>query len=65
MDVETILLVDDEDLVLSSYGRVLRKQFNLEVAHGGLEALEKIKASSFPVVVSDMRMPGMNGIELL
>src|SRR5439155_18180426 len=65
MDVETILLVDDEDLVLSSYGRVLRKQFNLEVAHGGLEALEKIKASSFPVVVSDMRMPGTNGIELL
>src|SRR5438477_269952 len=63
---ESILFVDDEEMVLSSYQRVLRKQFRFDVASSGQQALEKILSNGpYAVLVSDMRMPGMNGIELL
>lgn len=63
---EKILLVDDDNSVLDGYRRSLSREFALETAAGGQQALQ-LAADSGPyaVVVSDMRMPGMNGIELL
>jgi response regulator RpfG family c-di-GMP phosphodiesterase len=61
-----ILFVDDEENVLSAYTRVLRKRFQLTTASGGLEALDRIQNEGpFAVVISDMRMPGMDGVQLL
>jgi len=61
-----VLLVDDEANVLQGYARVLRKQFEIDVALGGEEALGIMAAKGpFAVIVSDMRMPGMDGVELL
>jgi len=61
-----VLLVDDETNVLQAYTRVLRRRFDLEVALGGAEALASLARSGpFAVIVSDMRMPGMDGVELL
>ncbi len=61
-----ILLVDDDPNVLAGYRRQLRKSFQLETAGSGQEALEVLARNGpFAVVISDMRMPGMNGIELL
>ncbi|MDH3748454.1 MAG: response regulator [Gammaproteobacteria bacterium] len=61
-----ILFVDDEPNVLQSIRRSLRKQFDLDTAEGGEEALRMLKANgTYAVIVSDMRMPGMNGVELL
>ena len=61
-----ILLVDDEVNVLQGYQRALRKRFELDVANSGAEALEKIASGGpYAVIVSDMRMPEMNGVELL
>ncbi len=63
---EKILFVDDEPNVLQSIQRQLRKRFDLEIAEGGIEALRVLKEEGpFAVIVSDMRMPGMNGVELL
>jgi len=63
---EKILFVDDEPNVLHSIQRQLRKRFDLVTAEGGEEALRILKEQGpFAVIVSDMRMPGMTGVELL
>ncbi|BCO08225.1 response regulator receiver modulated metal-dependent phosphohydrolase [Desulfolithobacter dissulfuricans] len=63
---EKILLVDDEVNVLQSLTRQLRKRFATHTATSGDEALQILKKEGpFAVIVSDMRMPGMDGIQLL
>jgi response regulator RpfG family c-di-GMP phosphodiesterase len=63
---ERILCVDDEPRVLSALQRQLHEQFDITTAAGGAVALQTIASSGpFAVVVSDMRMPGMDGIHLL
>lgn len=63
---EKILLVDDDCNILDGYRRSLSREFLIETAMGGEQAL-KFAAENGPyaVVVSDMRMPGMDGIQLL
>ena len=66
MDSANILLVDDEVSVLDGYRRGLRRQFKLDTASSGQEAIELLtQNASYAVVISDMRMPGMSGLELL
>lgn len=61
-----ILFVDDDPNVLRGFERHLRRKFNVEFATGGAAAIEMLDADdSFAVVVSDMQMPGMSGVELL
>jgi response regulator RpfG family c-di-GMP phosphodiesterase len=61
-----ILCVDDEPNILSGYQRSLRKQFEIETALSGPEALTKMEENGpYAVLVTDMRMPGMDGIAFL
>jgi HD-like signal output (HDOD) protein/CheY-like chemotaxis protein len=64
-----ILLVDDESRVLAALERVLftdgPPEWSIETASSGEDALRRLEAEAFDVVVSDMRMPGMNGVDLL
>lgn len=61
-----ILCVDDEPNILDSFRRQLRGKFALEVASSPIKALELIRSGQrFSVVVSDMRMPVMDGVEFL
>ena len=61
-----ILLVDDETNVLQGYKRNLRSKFDVYAAESGAEGLIALKQHGpFAVVVSDFKMPGMNGIEFL
>jgi response regulator RpfG family c-di-GMP phosphodiesterase len=63
---DRILCVDDDRNILQAYQRALRKRFHIATALGGDEALEKIRSEGpFAVVISDMQMPGMNGVEFL
>jgi sigma-B regulation protein RsbU (phosphoserine phosphatase) len=61
-----ILLVDDDPMLLAGLKRQLRREFQVVTASGAQEALAAMSDQGpFSVVVSDFRMPGMNGIELL
>ena len=63
-----VLFVDDEDNVLQGLRRMLRdmrRDWVMEFAASGEEGLRALEASHFDVVVSDMRMPGMDGAALL
>jgi response regulator RpfG family c-di-GMP phosphodiesterase len=61
-----ILCVDDEPRVLEGLQRTLYKQYAVSVSVGGEAALARLDAGEqFEVVISDMRMPGMNGAVLL
>lgn len=62
---EKILFVDDDVNLLEGIKRQYRKQFNLAIASSGAEGLELLKREHFAVVVSDLQMPEMNGIEFL
>lgn len=65
MDLK-ILLVDDEPKVLSGLCRTLGNRFTLACANSGAEALAIVQSEGpFAAIVSDMRMPGMSGLDLL
>ncbi len=61
-----ILIVDDEVNLLQSLGDVLRsKGFMVGTARNGLEALDRLKERFFDLIIADLKMPRMGGMELL
>jgi putative two-component system response regulator len=60
-----VLCVDDEPDVLEGLRDILRRSFVVSTARGGSQALELLHRAEFAVIVSDMRMPGMNGAQFL
>ena len=61
-----ILLVDDDESILEVLSDLMRIfGHDYETARSGTEAIEKLKKESFHIVLTDMMMPGMNGMELL
>ncbi len=63
---EAILIVDDEEIIRESLSFVLTKEgYRVKEASNGREALDLVKAESFDVVLTDLEMPEMKGIELL
>ncbi len=68
LDKVNILFVDDDPNVLNGLRRMLRSlrsEWDFDFCDCGEEALRLLDRSSYDVVVSDMRMPGMNGAQLL
>ena len=62
----TILLVDDEAEFIETLGkRLTRRGLGVLLAHSGQEALDLIAVNDIDVVVLDVKMPGMDGIEAL
>jgi EAL domain-containing protein (putative c-di-GMP-specific phosphodiesterase class I) len=61
-----VLLVDDDPIVLRAVGRALRARgYDVTTAQNGENAVHAIRHRSFDVVLSDIGMPGMDGIQLL
>ena len=66
MDKPRILFVDDDPEILAAYARALRKRYAVETATGPEIGLERLAAlPDVAVVVSDLRMPGLDGVEFL
>ncbi|MDD2657998.1 MAG: response regulator [Candidatus Pacebacteria bacterium] len=63
---KNMLVIDDEGLVTKSLGKLLTKEgYNAVIASGAAEAMEKLKASNFDLIISDIMMPQIDGIEAI
>ncbi len=61
-----ILVVDDEQIVCESCQRILEEEgLDVETASGGMEAFAKMKEHPFDIVITDLKMPGIDGMEVL
>jgi two-component system response regulator HupR/HoxA len=63
--LSTILAVDDEPAILQLTRWTLKRKHEVLIAPSGEEALQILEAQPVDMVVSDLRMPGMSGLELL
>ena len=62
----SILIVDDEEMMRTLLNRILsREGYKIRSAEDGVVALEALKAERFDIIISDMKMPRMDGFELL
>ncbi len=66
MPIPRILVVDDEMIVCESCKRILEEEgYEVEAALSGKEAFEKMKANPFEIVITDLKMPGIDGMDVL
>ena len=65
-DLGKALVVDDEPVIRSLYAEVLEAMgFKVDTASNGVEGLERLKAGAYNLIISDIRMPKLTGIEFL
>ena len=61
-----ILVIDDEELITKSLLRLLDKAgYDTTVVRSGKEALGKVKENDFDLIISDVRMPEMDGVDTI
>lgn len=60
-----ILYVEDYPVVQLMYVEVLQKSFDVDVASDGKEALEKVKETHYDIILLDLLLPQMSGLEFL
>ena len=66
MAIQNILIVDDEPLIRKFLVETLRRMgFAVQDVSDGIQALRKIKAETFDLILTDIKMPGLSGMELL
>jgi DNA-binding response OmpR family regulator len=63
---KTILVVDDDKSILRTFTRILQKSgYDIDVAETGKEAMEKAESRHFDLALVDIRLPDMDGTDLL
>lgn len=68
LEKQRVLFVDDEPGIIDGFRRILRRHRNrweLDFAHSGDHAMAMLAQNPYDIVISDIRMPGMHGVELL
>ena len=61
-----ILVIDDEEILTKTFARLLEKQgYEVFVAKRGADALEMAEEERFDLVICDIRMPGIDGVETI
>lgn len=66
LSIARVLVVDDEEIIRKNLDYILRKEgYSVVMAANGAEALEKMETSNFDVVVTDIMMGNISGIDVL
>jgi CheY-like chemotaxis protein len=66
VEARRVLVVDDEASIRDLCARVLQRAgFAVTTASGGTEAVQRLQAEAFDALISDIRMPGLSGLEVL
>jgi CheY-like chemotaxis protein len=60
-----LLYVDDEKVNLELFRLNFKKDYTVFTSLSGMEGIEAVKKENIKVVISDLRMPGLNGIEMI
>jgi DNA-binding NtrC family response regulator len=61
-----ILVVDDERGMCEFLRFLLQEEgYDVDIAHSGTQALEKVQESKFELILADIKMPGLDGLEML
>lgn len=61
-----ILVIDDEGIITKTVSNLLRREgYITEVAESGSEAIKKVKNIDFDLIIADIRMPQMSGLETI
>lgn len=63
MKQEKILIADDEPYVLDVCRRILEKDYQVKIVHSGLEAIQVIQHERFDLLLTDIKMPGIDGLD--
>jgi CheY-like chemotaxis protein len=61
----SILYVDDEESNLRVFKNTFRRDFNIQLASSAQEGIDILKQSKIDIIITDQRMPGKTGLELL
>ena len=61
----TVLVVDDDDMILMMINKILSKEYNVVTALSGEEALSKFEECHPDIILSDYMMPKMNGFQMM
>ena len=63
---EKVLVVEDEPDMLQGIRRILKKQgYNVETASDGIRAMQIVKENAYPVALLDLKLPGVDGFEIM
>ena len=64
-DKQSILVVDDEEIIRSFLSEVLGEDYDVNLAEDGGEAIEKIKEYRYDLIITDLKMPNVSGEEVV
>ena len=65
MEKKSILIVDDEEIIRDFLFEVLSEDYQISVASDGDEAIEQLQATSFDLIITDLKMPRVSGEEVV
>ena len=65
MLIKDVLIVDDDPQMLIAMSEAVKRDFPVTTAGNGIQALEILKETQFRIVITDLRMPGVTGLDVL
>lgn len=60
-----IVIVDDDESIRKTFFLILQKNYRVYLAKDSMEALERFKSAKFDLIIADLKLPHLNGLEMI